>query len=125
MGFWLYMLLIAALIPVIMIFTGRHFQRKPPAKINYVYGYRTTRSTKSPEAWEFANRHMGRLWFRMGLVLLPVSLIPMFFVLGREPDTVGSVATAVCLLQLIPLVGSIFPVESALKRNFDENGVKK
>ena len=120
MGFWLYMLVIVLLIPGIMTFTGLHFAKKPPKTINYVFGYRTPRSTKSPEAWEFANRYMGRLWSRLGMILLPLSLIPMLFVMGKDGDAVGTMATVITVLQLIPLVGSIFPVEKALKEKFGD-----
>ena len=120
MGFWLYMLVIVLLIPMIMIVTGLCFTKKPPKKINCVFGYRTSRSTRSPEAWEFANRYMGKLWYRVGMILLPVSLIPMLFVMGKSADAVGIMATVITVIQLIPVVGSIVPVERALKKKFGD-----
>lgn len=73
MGFWIFCLAMNLLLPVIMLFFGRCFQRKPPETINGVYGYRTARSMKSQQTWDFAHRYCGRLWFRLRLILLPVS----------------------------------------------------
>lgn len=33
------------------------FKQFPPKKINHWYGYRTPRSMRSQEAWDFANRY--------------------------------------------------------------------
>ena len=49
----------------------------------------------------------------------------MLAVLGKDEDTIRWVSTAVCLLQLIPLLGSIVPVERALKKTFDDSGNRR
>ena len=46
MGFWIYMLIMDLLIPIIMILFGQAFLKKAPKEINYVFGYRTSRSMK-------------------------------------------------------------------------------
>ena len=91
MVFWLFMLAMDLLIPLAMIVIGRRFARKPPEKINEAFGYRTIRSMRSAESWDFAHRHFGRLWFLVGLVLLPLSAIPLLFVLQGDASTVGTV----------------------------------
>ena len=123
MGFWIFMLLMDLLIPLTMIGFGRLFLTKAPKKINYIYGYRTTMSMKNKNTWEFAHKFCGKLWFKWGLILLPVSVIPLIFVLHGSVDTIGIVGGIVCIVQLVPLVGSIFPTEAALKKTFDANGV--
>ena len=40
-------------------------------------------------------------------------------------DAIGIVALIVEVVQLAILIGSIVPVERALKRTFDENGVRR
>ena len=59
-------------------------------------------SMKNEETWRFAHEHCGRVWLRVGLM--------------------GSL---VCLAQLVPLIGAIFPTERALRREFDENGNRR
>ena len=124
MGFYIYLLIMSLVIPLTMILLGRWFSNRVPKKINYVFGYRTAMSMKNRDTWEFAHRYIGKVWSRAGAVLL-LSVIPMLFVAGCDTDTVGYMSAAVTVLQLIVLVGSIFPVERALRRTFDENGKRR
>ena len=124
-GFWLFMLVMDLLIPVTMIVLGRLFLRKPPHTINYTFGYRTSMSMKNQDTWQFANQYCGKLWLRLGWMLVPLSIIPMLFVISKDIEAIANVGLAVSLLQLVPLVGSIFPTELALKKVFDKNGRRK
>lgn len=125
MGFWIFMLLMDLLIPLTMIGLGRLFLTKAPKNINATFGYRTAMSMKNKDTWEFAHKFCGKLWFRWGVVLLPISVIPLIFVLNKSIDTIGTVGGMICAIQLIPLVGTIFPTEAALKKTFDSNGVRR
>ncbi|MBQ2275626.1 MAG: SdpI family protein [Lachnospiraceae bacterium] len=125
MAFWIFMLCMILLVPLTMICFGRIFLKNPPKEINSIYGYRTPRSTKNIETWKFAHHYSGKLWFQWGVILLPLSILPMFFLLGKSTDEIGTWGSIICLLQIIPLVGVIFPTEAALKKTFDENGNKK
>ena len=89
MGFWVFCLAMDLLIPAMMLLLGRRFLTKPPRTINGTYGYRTRRSMKSQAAWDFAHRTCGRLWSRLGLVMLPLSALVMLPVLGADTGTVG------------------------------------
>ena len=124
-GFWIFMLLMDLLTPLTMIRFGRLFLTKPPAKRNAAFGYKTTMSVKNKDTWEFAHKFCGRLWFWCGLALLPVAVIPLIFVLNRSIAVIGTVGGIVCLIELVPLVGSIFPTEIALKKTFDRNGLRR
>lgn len=125
MGFWVFCLAMDLLIPAMMLLLGRRFLTKPPRTINGTYGYRTRRSMKSQAAWDFAHRTCGRLWSRLGLVMLPLSTLVMLPVLGADTGTVGLWCGAVALVQTAVLLGSIFPVERALKKEFDQFGKKR
>lgn len=122
MGFWIFMLVIALLLPGVMVLFGQVFLRRPPQQINGVYGYRTRRSMASQATWDFAHRTCGRLWFAWGLVLLPVSAALMLPVLGRAEDVVGLWGTVLVVLQLVFLFLTLGLTEGALKRHFDEAG---
>lgn len=82
-------------------------------------------SMKNNDTWKFANRYCGKLWIKCGFILLFISIILMLLVIKVSSDTVDIMATIMCLIQLIPLVGTIYPVEKALKNNFDEKGNRK
>ena len=122
MGFWIFMFLMDLLIPLTMIGFGRLFTTRPPKKINAMFGYRTTMSMKNQATWEFAHTFCGKLWFIYGFVLLPISIIPLIFVLNRSVTVIGKVGGIVCIIQLVLLVSSIFRTEIALKKTFDQNG---
>ena len=125
MGFWIFCLVMCLLIPAVMIGIGWRFRHRPPKTINGLYGYRTARSMQNQQTWRFAHETCGRLWLRIGLVLLPVSIAAMLPSLGRGTDTVGLWCVGVVLVQTALLVSSIFPVERALKRTFDDYGRKR
>ena len=125
MGFWIFCTAMVLLTPVVMLLFGRRFQKKPPKTINSLYGYRTTRSMKNQDTWDFAHRTCGKLWFKLGLALLPVSLLAMLTVLGRGTTPVGMACFVVVMIQMAVLVGSLFPVERALKKTFDDFGRKR
>lgn len=125
MGFWFFMAIMDLMIPLMMIIFGKIFLKNPPKEINGVYGYRTGRSMKNKDTWDFAHRYFGRLWQKSGLVLVPVSLVVMLFVLGKDQDVVGTVGGVLSFCQMVPLIGAIFPTEKALKKEFDEEGRKR
>lgn len=125
LGYWLFMLAVSLLIPLTMIIFGRHFMSNPPKDINSFYGYRTSMSMKSRETWDFAHRYFGKLWFILGLVLLPLSVIPMFFLLGKSVETIGNASLVIMGIQLLFLVAPIIPTEVALKKNFDQFGFRR
>lgn len=125
MVFWIFMLLMDLLIPFTMIGFGKLFLNKVPQNINAVFGYRTSMSMKNKDTWEFAHMFCGKLWVRCGLVMLPVSMIPLIFVFGKSVNTIGTVGAIVCIIQMVLLIGSIFPTEVALKKTFDQNGIRR
>ena len=56
--------------------------KRPPRKINDLYGYRTAMSMKSQETWDFAHRYCGRIWLWSGAGILLLSVIAMVIFRG-------------------------------------------
>lgn len=127
MGFWIFMLVTDMIIPLIIIGFGRLFLKAAPKEINILFGYRSNMSMKNRDTWEFAHQYCGRLWYRWGLVLLPVTVIAMLAiaVMGKGTGFVGTAGSIVCLIQLVPLSGAVFPTERALRRTFDKDGNRR
>lgn len=125
MGYWLFMLGVCLVIPLTMMIFGRHFMHNPPKEINGSYGYRTSMSMKSRETWDFAHRYFGKLWFILGLILLPMSAAAMLFLLGESVKATGNFSLVIMGVQLVFLVVPIFPTERALKKNFDQFGFRR
>ena len=116
MGFWVFMLCMALLTPLLLLIFGWIFQKHPPRRVNGLYGYRTARSMKSQELWDFAQQFCGRLWWRLGWGLLLLSAAVMLLLRGWETAAVGIGGAALLGVQILVLLGSIVPVERALKR---------
>ena len=108
MWFWWFMLACDLLIPAIMILTGRMMWKHCPKKINGLLGYRTTRSMKNNDTWRFAHMHCGRLWWRVGWVLLLLSAAVHLPFYHSDPGTIGK-----------------FPTEHALKKTFRDDGTRR
>lgn len=125
MGFWIFMLIMDLFTPLVMLGFGKMFLNQSPKEINFVFGYRTSLSMKNKDTWQFAHSYCGKLWLRIGLILLPVSIIPLLFVIHADTNTVAVVGGIVCAVQVVVLLGSIIPVEKALKRTFDQDGNRK
>lgn len=125
MGFWVFMLVMDLMIPFMMIIFGKYFLKNAPKEINAVFGYRTAMSMKNNATWEFAHKYCGKLWYRWGLAMLPISVAAMLPVAGKSAGITGSVGGIICVIQTVFLVGSVFPTEKALKDNFDGDGKRR
>ena len=104
MVFWCMMLLFTLMIPAVMIGFGRSFFKRPPRDINATFGYRTTMSMKNQETWQLAHRVCGRYWFICGLILLPLSVLPMLFVINRGTETIGMTGGIIVFVQIVPML---------------------
>ncbi|MBQ8689389.1 MAG: SdpI family protein [Clostridia bacterium] len=124
MWFWWFMLICDLLIPVIMFIAGIIMWKHCPKNINAFFGYRTTRSMKNMDTWRFAHDYCGRLWWKIGLIMLvPSALIHIPFYHSDE-NTLGLVGGILMTIQCIVLIVSIFPTESALKNTFNDDGTR-
>ena len=125
MGFWIFMVCGIVMIPFMMILFGYIFKNNPPKDINSIYGYRTSMAMKNMDSWKFAHRYFGKLWFVIGIIILPVSIIPMFFFIKQSTDVVGIAGTIIEFIQIVVLLIPIYSTEKALKKEFDENGNRR
>lgn len=98
--------------------------RHCPEEINSVFGYRTKRSMKSIDAWKFANDYCGRLWQKIGLILIVPTVAAQLFLLNEGKDSISIASLVIISVQAVILLITIIPTENALKKNFDDNGKK-
>lgn len=124
-AFWIFMLIMVLLIPATMILFGKRFMDSPPKNISSLFGYRTSRSMKNQDTWEYAHRCFGKLWLWFGIVLLPISIAAMLFSFGKSVDYTAWYGLAVVIIQLIPMAIPMFTTEFKLKQAFDENGRRR
>ena len=121
------MLVMNLLTPLAMIIYGRVFEKKPPkiARSKFAFGYRTVMSMRNEETWEYAHRFFGKLWFRFGIAVGLISIIVLFFFIGKDKDTVGFAGMIICYVQLVAMLLPVIPTELALRRRFDKYGNRR
>ena len=133
MIFWFLCLLVDLLTPAVAIVFGLKFRKAPPKNVNSFFGYRTARSMKDQQSWVAAHNLFGNILYKMGLVMIPLSLISMLFVVNENITIIGMSCLTLCLLQCVALTLTTIPVELLLKRreeklqqkNSDVSNVKK
>ncbi len=67
-------MLFQLMLGVILVLVGGIGLLFPPKKINYIYGYRTKRSMRSDEAWQYANRYSSQLMTAFGALTIGIGL---------------------------------------------------
>lgn len=124
MGFWIFMLWMNLLLPIMMLLFGWIFLKHPPKDINSVYGYRTSRSKASQEAWDFAHHYFGKWWFYGGFAVAVVSIVGMLPLLGKSVDVIGTYGAVIEMVELVLMLLPIWPTELALKKKFGDTKKK-
>ncbi len=125
MWFWWFMFCCDILIPVTMIVCGQMMRKHCPKNINGLMGYRTSRSMKNMDTWKFAHEYCGKLWWKIGWIILIASIMVHIPFYGTDYNTIGAVGGILVAIQVIILITSIFPIEIALKRNFTDDGIRR
>ena len=125
MWFWWFLFICNLIVPVIMLIAGRMMWMLGPQKINSVYGYRTRRSMKNMDTWKFAHNYCGRLWYKIGCIMLLLTVVVQISFFRSGEEVIGTVGLVLCTIQIFVLIASIFPTEAALKKTFHEDGTRR
>lgn len=125
MWFWWFVLACDLFIPIAMFVGGWLMLKHCPKEINGLLGYRTARSMKNMDTWRFAHKFCGKLWLKVGLIMLfPTILLHLPFY-NSDEDTLGLVSIVFMIIQLVVLIASAFPTEIALKKTFNDDGTRR
>jgi len=108
-----------------MIIVGRMTLKHCPKNINSLIGYRTTRSMKNMDTWKFAHEYCGKLWWKLGWLIMILTVL-MYIPLYQSNDNIIGIAGVVLItIQCTVLIISIYPTEKALKEHFNDDGTRK
>ncbi len=107
-GLTLFNAIIIGIIAYIMCIT-------PPKKINSFIGYRTKRSMRSQEAWNFSQVYSSQKMGRAMFLLSMVGLLGIFL----PPLSEGVEVALGVLFLLMAIFIPIWQTEKALKKKFD------
>lgn len=113
------------LIPVVVIVTGRIMWKHYPKNINGLVGYRTTRSMKNMDTWKFAHEYCGKLWWKIGWIMIILSALIYIPLCQSDNNVIGIAGVVLITIQCIILIISIYPTEKALKEHFNDDGTRK
>ena len=103
------------IIPLLITFVGFLMYKNPPKKINWFLGYRTIKSMKNEKIWKEANQYCGKLWIKLGIIMLLISSL-IFTLLHFKLIILSETIIAIIILsQVIILVLSISIVENKIK----------
>ena len=108
-------------VPVIMIVTGIVFLLHPDQNKDGRRGYHTISARRSQHTWNYAQRYAGKIWIAAGILMFSASAV--IFQLTDLPK--GNLMVNLIIIQLGVWVVTVYPVERALERNFDEIGTPK
>lgn len=122
---WQFWLPCSIIIPALMMILGFWMNKFPPRKINRFFGYRTKRSMKNSDTWNFAHRQSGKTVGISGVLLLIFSLLFMFNFCHSNENTLATVGTIITLAQTAILILAFLHTEIALKNAFHDDGTKK
>ncbi|EHO84359.1 hypothetical protein HMPREF0380_01206 [Eubacterium infirmum F0142] len=123
MGTWISMLLICMLMPLSLIFIWYFCPRIK--SVNSWMGYRTARSTKNSETWEFAQKSCADNSLKMFLPTAALTLIIMLFVLNKEDKVIQYVGLGITMAQLLSYGAVLYLTEKDLKKEFDDRGKRR
>ncbi len=121
MGTTIFIFTFNLLIPIIIIILGFVF-RNVSTKINYIYGYRTARSMRNQDTWEFANRYSGLINIRMGIIFAIIGLVISLLTYNKSDVVQGVTLVIWVTIETIGIIATIPPVEKELKKHFDDKG---
>jgi uncharacterized membrane protein len=101
---------------VIFVIAGLVMKYLPPKKINLLYGYRSNRSMRSKENWNFAQQFSMVLMIKLGVVLMLLSSFGAFFNFGEKTNIILGF---ILLFSMVFLL--IFLTEKELKKRFPKH----
>lgn len=101
----------------LMTFLFFLFNKFPPKKINTLYGYRTKRSMKNKEIWDFANTYSTKLLLNFSLLTCIIQIIFIY----KDPHSETLLMISWLVFILFSGLG-IWRTELELNKYFDKKG---
>lgn len=109
------LILVPLLVGPIFIIVGVIMTIFPPKNINMLYGYRTQRSMKNQERWDFAQKYSANQIIKLGTLLLFTTVIGLLF---NPSENLGTTIAIGIMIAIIVLL--FIRVEKAIKNRFPE-----
>jgi len=106
--------IILGLCGLIYLIAGLIQIKFPPREINSLYGYRTSSSMRSKEAWNFAQRYSAKFSIVISIIMIGFALTSLLF-----PVLSADYQVWISLTIILALTGfMIYSTEKKLKQKF-------
>lgn len=115
-GFIPWIGIVAYGLPLLVI--GYIYKINPPKEINHFYGYRTRRSMKNQQIWDYANKIGAQAMINAGVVTTISGLIPLFLD-WKHAHFIP------LFVSLASILGTMLYCEKRLDKNYDKDGNPK
>lgn len=122
MGIWIFMIIIALPIPLIMIGFGKAMLTTASEEISDWFGYRTELAKKNKNTWAFAQKYYGRLLYKPGYFFLVLNAVVMAAVFGKGEDAASIAGGTVVVVTTLYLLVAIIPTQIAMHKTFHKDG---
>lgn len=120
MGFWILMFIVTLLIPIALLLI---WYLCPKFKtINNASGYRTSRSMKNQDTWDFSQKYCAKISLYMFFPTLILAIAMMPLCISKPIGTIGWIGLAITIIQMMSFTIIVICTENALKKTFNENG---
>jgi uncharacterized membrane protein len=93
--------IVPILVGPIFLLAGWLLWRKPPKKINSLYGYRSRKSMENQAKWDFAQIEGGKNMMRAGLLYLLLIPIGQILTLSEIVETILSIGILFLIVVLL------------------------
>jgi uncharacterized membrane protein len=107
--------IILTLVGVLCVALGLFLIKFPPKKINGLYGYRTSRSMQSHQAWHFSQRYSSKILAVIGVIYTVLGLSSLF--VPKLDDMVSALISIVVVLSGVFVM--FYKTEKQLEKRFD------
>ncbi|MEZ0539583.1 SdpI family protein [Fibrella arboris] len=107
---------------------GLLFAKYQPNNINYLYGYRTSRSMRKQDTWKTATKLVAHLPIKSQLTIIGGIVLLFFAEKQLVTNLLSQLADLYLVAMLISTMSVILPVffvESSLKKQFQYDGSRK
>lgn len=113
-----YAWIVSLILPLGIVLYGYLYKNVASNKLNYFFGYKTEKTQLSKETWEYANKRVGSIWMKLGLVYTAIVIIMLTFFPSQRTKPSFIVIALALIVSIVP-----FPiVQKELEEKFDEEG---
>ena len=99
---------------IIFIIAGLFLYRWPPKEINMLYGYRSKRSMRNQETWNFAQSLGGKSMIGAGVLMIILGVTFSLFTIGHTSSVVIGISLLILIAMFMFLV-----TEKIIKQKFE------